>query len=763
MDEARHCGLRALIAFAMCASMLNLTTHTECTVFGPEAGGTRSASVVALDQTTRFYGWANDSVTGYGLSGVSVWVENADPDDMYYFNFTYSDTDGTYEMQVPPIQLNITCSMRGYRTWYGEANCTGLDSVRMDVDMVADTEPPTITIEIEPTTSVSQANPLHAHLTAQDPGLWMVGVNILMLVGSDNERKTYIVCDYLGAMWPWDMSGGNLQYVVIDWNFTGDATWYATVRNAGWLVNSSAADFVNSYDVFIWPDEEEFYGISGYYTNAYLTDVSGTAYFDNATGEFAWFEYEDGMEIYAPDPEGMFDPERMGLSIGEEQTVADLLIGFQRLGYRSVSDLVFQYESVAPDGEFAAMSIALDSAWNANYSLRTFYVGSGGLLADAGGDMDTVVNTTTVLDGSGSWDETAIINFTWDIELGGDSLRLYGETGEHVFDTVGVYPVTLTVLDGDGNSDSDTIDVTVWPTEDVPPVADAGEDVEIDMFTSVLLDGSGSYDDRGGIIGYYWTIEEMELEGAMVSHFFPDAGVYHVTLIVTDEAGHASDPDEVVITVHDPTPPTADAGPDIHVNEGDMVLLNASGSSDDTGISECSWWFQDGDLQILNGSTVTYTFERSGNFTVHLTVKDPWGNEGYDTLQVFVNGRPVTDAGADQEVKPGATVQFDGSATTDDGNVTDLEFEWTFRYGDENQALTGRQSSFRFENEGVYEVTLTVTDEGGAVSTDVLKVAVEESTATALWIGAVIAGAAATGVASLLLLKKRKKASSPPQ
>lgn len=85
-----------------------------------------------------------------------------------------------------------------------------------------------------------------------------------------------------------------------------------------------------------------------------------------------------------------------------------------------------------------------------------------------------------------------------------------------------------------------------------PPHADAGPDQTVAWGTIVVLDGSNSTDDVG-IANYTWTFDYggiiYILKGEVNnSHIFALAGVFNVTLNVTDTDGHW-DTDVVIITV----------------------------------------------------------------------------------------------------------------------------------------------------------------------------------------------------------------------
>jgi|AntDeeMinimDraft_4_1070355.scaffolds.fasta_scaffold00071_16 serine protease len=72
-------------------------------------------------------------------------------------------------------------------------------------------------------------------------------------------------------------------------------------------------------------------------------------------------------------------------------------------------------------------------------------------------------------------------------------------------------------------------------------------------------------------------------------------------------------------------------------------------------------------------------------------------------------------------VTAGKAVEFDGSGSSDpDGSIT--SYDWDF---DNGATATGPSATFTFEDPGTYDVTLTVTDDGGKSATDAIDVTVE--------------------------------------
>lgn len=113
----------------------------------------------------------------------------------------------------------------------------------------------------------------------------------------------------------------------------------------------------------------------------------------------------------------------------------------------------------------------------------------------------------------------------------------------HVFNTIGIYEVQLTVTNIHGLTDKDTIQIEVKP--DKSPIAK----IKTKLITSdtiplkVEFNGSSSTDD-GTIVSYDWDFGDKSVindttKGPVVTHVFADAGKFNVKLRVKDDHGQS--------------------------------------------------------------------------------------------------------------------------------------------------------------------------------------------------------------------------------
>jgi len=148
---------------------------------------------------------------------------------------------------------------------------------------------------------------------------------------------------------------------------------------------------------------------------------------------------------------------------------------------------------------------------------------------------------------------------------------------------------------------------------------------------------------------------------------------------------------------------------------GDKVAFDAAASQDPDGtIVSYEWSFGDG--AAASGEVVTHTYKSPGAYSVTLTLTD---NDGLSSTKVIpINIGATTSPVASVEIMPqkpapGARVAFDASDSTDsDGEIS--TYEWDFGDGSTGD---GELVTHIYNAAGEYQVTLTLTDDTGNVTT----------------------------------------------
>ena len=188
-------------------------------------------------------------------------------------------------------------------------------------------------------------------------------------------------------------------------------------------------------------------------------------------------------------------------------------------------------------------------------------------IADPGDYNNVSPVQSLALDGSGSRDvDGDTLTFQWSLlsKPENSSATLANANVKQPIleniDQVGDYVVQLIVNDGQEDSDPET---TLISSENLKPVADAGDNTEITLGETVSLNGSNSSDPNGDDINYRWSFTTVPSDSSVTTAEFDDAfaarptftpdveGLYVAQLIVEDDQ-LSSDPKTVNIKANPP-------------------------------------------------------------------------------------------------------------------------------------------------------------------------------------------------------------------
>jgi PKD repeat protein len=161
------------------------------------------------------------------------------------------------------------------------------------------------------------------------------------------------------------------------------------------------------------------------------------------------------------------------------------------------------------------------------------------------------MDTTFIMDGSGSEDNVAISNWTWSLMVDGIEIELYGERVEFLMIHPGIYNVSLTVLDERGNTGSDSFFLTIVDTE--PPCVNLSEVISTIQFDNFTLSGT-ECSDNVEIVNYTWILEGISEQvigyGPILEYNLSTPGNHTIRLIVKDSQGNDAS-DTITITVEE--------------------------------------------------------------------------------------------------------------------------------------------------------------------------------------------------------------------
>ena len=359
--------------------------------------------------------------------------------------------------------------------------------------------------------------------------------------------------------------------------------------------------------------------------------------------------------------------------------------------------------------------------------------------------------------------------------------------GSHTYADNGTYTVSVTVADDDGGADTETFDVTVGNVDPTLVVLGnqtidegsllsltnigtftdlgfnnpSGTPATVETFTYSINWGDGSAADTGSAttdtVGSAGVLTGGSFDG---SHTYGDNGVYTVTVTVNDDDG-GFDTETLVVTVDNAVPAVA-AGADQTASEGDSVAIAPTFSDPgalDTHTATIDWG--DGSsLESIDPATSpiagSHIYADNGTYTVTVTVTDDDGEVDSDTIAVTVNNDdPTLTVSANQTIDEGTLLSltnigsftdpgFDNPAATPPTVET---FTYSINWGDGTAADTGTATidtagsagvltagsfdgTHTYAADGVYTVSVTVTDDDGGVDTETFAVTVNKVDST---------------------------------
>src|SRR5690554_6395952 len=252
------------------------------------------------------------------------------------------------------------------------------------------------------------------------------------------------------------------------------------------------------------------------------------------------------------------------------------------------------------------------------------------------GTMTSFVNLTTDASGLGN-------NYFWDF---GDGNSSFQETPTYIYDTPGVYTVTL--LAGNPNGCDSTIQKDIRVAE--VPVADFINDTVCYGLATNFSDVSTGIPNE-----WIWNFGDGTIVNSTenVSHTYASHGDYLVSLRVAGGGLNCSDEIYKIISVNEV--PNANAIVDTEVCLDQAINFQNTSTMIKDSIVSYAWNM--GDNTSYTQENGSHLFDNDGSYTVQLTVSSSQGCQDTITENVIVNPLPQTGLNTSAlEYCPGETM-----------------------------------------------------------------------------------------------------------
>ncbi|QTD50069.1 PKD domain-containing protein [Sulfidibacter corallicola] len=339
------------------------------------------------------------------------------------------------------------------------------------------------------------------------------------------------------------------------------------------------------------------------------------------------------------------------------------------------------------------------------------------------------------------------LQFVWDL---GDGRTASTTSLEVAYDEPGVYVISLEGLDTDGDSTGQPYrhylfvnDLAAHPFNAEPSahILAPATGIMIELGEPLDMLGFGYDSDEEAELTLFWDFDDGTVTSGPddLTKCFFDAGPHFVQLFARDERGVTSraydgielfvyegqrPPDSEILS---PTPPDSqlDADPFIVVRLGEPVALVGGLADDgDPADFEGGWVVRDPSGQTTEhpGFALSLTLEQEGDHEVFFAVRPRDNPELVDPIParltlVGEDNQPpeaeVLEPGFDLLIDEGNTLSLVAQACDPEGGP--VTYAWQLSDG---RAFSGeRVEIVRFDEPGLFDILLTVTDAEGAATT----------------------------------------------
>lgn len=323
-----------------------------------------------------------------------------------------------------------------------------------------------------------------------------------------------------------------------------------------------------------------------------------------------------------------------------------------------------------------------------------------------------------------------ILSWHWDFgdPLSGTSNNSVVQNPVHVYDTPGIYYVTLTVESANSCSNSFTDSLEVSATTEVD------FNYIIGCLGDTTFFNSGNFVDTLAISEWFWDFGDGDFADVMnPNHVYQNAGTFDVVLTITDTSGCVN---SMMQQLQIDPPPLAQFEASANNCSNEVVLFtDASVASENGMLTQWHWDFGDGNDTIIDYPDIpdiSHLYGQSGNYQVTLTVMDSLGCVDDTTMVIQIMEAPL------------AAFSFDGHCSNEMVSFTDETTQngsaiinsWYWNFDDppsgDNNTSTLQNPVHSFTVADTFNVMQIVGNTNGCYDTVYHEVPVNEPPAVAI-------------------------------
>ena len=295
----------------------------------------------------------------------------------------------------------------------------------------------------------------------------------------------------------------------------------------------------------------------------------------------------------------------------------------------------------------------------------------------------------------------SITSWLWTFGDGGNSTQQHPD---HLYQSPGIYPVSLLVRDQNGCTDSMTrVDVvTIYPS----PTPSIGGSLLNECAPQTLSLTAQSNGHPSQLTNWSWYSGNQQHQGPNWNPTFTQAGFHSINLEVTDLNGCTG----LVTALHEVYPNPV-AG--LSVDDQESCAPIQLHFSDNSQGNPISWFWDFGEGGTSTQKNPLYSYQQDGVYDVALIVENLYGCKDTMVEQAYIRLiRPAADfSPSDVTGCPGTTFIF-----TDQSQSQRPLASWSWQMGDGNTG-TGNSIHHQYQMSGEYGVTLIVEDVEGCTDT----------------------------------------------